>query len=274
MNIHSTNTNTVRPTQQNSLDEKSKLKLQKAVKDFEAIMVGYLLKSMRASQMNEDGFGDNFGGDMLEGVFDGELAKHISNNSSLGIGEMLYSRLTGEALPKQQAVNRVVKNESVQKKEIQVNTQKNFLDKPSDSITSRIQNYEDTINQAAAKHNVDSTLIKAVIAAESAGKADAKSPKSAKGLMQMIDSTASDMGVKNVWNPTDNINGGTKYLAKMMKTFQNDVKLALAAYNAGPGAVEKHAGVPPYKETEDYIQKVMNFINYFKEQENINDKED
>lgn len=274
MNTQTTNINTLQPSTQNKLDEKSKLKLQRVVKDFEAIMVGYLLKSMRSSQMDSDGFGENYGGDMLEGVFDGELAKHISQNSSFGLGEMLYLQLTGEALPKQKPVDRIVKNETVAKKEIEINKPENFINKPVDSIKNRIQNYENIINQAATKHRVDSTLIKAVIASESAGKVNAKSPKNAKGLMQMIDSTASEMGVKDVWNPVENIDGGTKYLAKMLKEFQYDVKLALAAYNAGPGAVEKHSGVPPYKETKDYIEKVMNFINYFKEQEKINDKKD
>lgn len=265
------NTNNVQPTHQKNLDEKSKLKLQKAVKDFEAIMVGYLLKSMRASQMNEDGYGDNFGGDLLEGMFDTELAKHITNNKSLGIGEMLYLSMTGESLPKQQVIDRVIKNEIPRAKEIK--PQESIVNKPPDTINNRIKVHEDTINKAAVKHNVDSTIIKAVIAAESAGKADAKSHKNAKGLMQMIDTTASEMGVKNVWNPSDNINGGTKYLAKMLKLFENDIELALAAYNSGPGAVEKHEGIPPYKETKDYVNKVMNFIKYYKEQETNNEQE-
>ncbi len=271
MNILTTHINHTQSSAQNKLDEQSKLKLQKVVKDFEAIMVGYLLKSMRSSQVDSDGFGENYGGDILESVFDSELAKHISQNNSFGIGEMLYRQLTGEVLPKPETLNRVVKNENA--KESEINKPTNFIT-PADTIKNRIQNYEKLINEAAAKHNVDSTLIKAVIATESAGKVNAKSPKNAKGLMQMIDSTASDMGVKDVWNPVENINGGTKYLAKMLKEFQNDVELALAAYNAGPGAVEKHSGVPPYKETKLYIEKVMNFINYFKEQENINEKKD
>lgn len=138
--------------------------------------------------------------------------------------------------------------------------------KPKSRIAERLATYETIIDTAAQAHGVDPVLIKAVIATESAGKANARSSKEAKGLMQLIDSTAADMGVKNVWDPEENINGGTKYLKKMLERFDGDLKLALASYNAGPGAVERHKGIPPYRETRDYVSRVMHYMKQYEQE--------
>ncbi|MEW6653804.1 MAG: lytic transglycosylase domain-containing protein, partial [Bacteroidota bacterium] len=102
---------------------------------------------------------------------------------------------------------------------------------------------------------------------ESAANNKAVSRAKAKGLMQLIDSTASDMGVRNVFNPRENILGGTKYFAQMLRQYSGDVKLALAAYNAGPQNVAKYKGVPPFEETKNYINKVLGYLDHFKESE-------
>ena len=99
-------------------------------------------------------------------------------------------------------------------------------------------------------------LVSAVIKAESNGDPKAVSTAGAKGLMQLIDSTASDMGVRNVFDPRENIEGGVKYLRKMINRF-GDIKKALAAYNAGPEAVKRYEGIPPYRETKNYVEKVL-----------------
>jgi soluble lytic murein transglycosylase-like protein len=138
---------------------------------------------------------------------------------------------------------------------------------PSESMQVRVNNYKDIIDAAAEKHGVDANLIKAVMAGESGGKPHARSSKNAKGLMQLIDSTAADMGVRNLWNPQENIFGGAKYLKQMLDKFQGSVPLALASYNAGPAAVEKHGGVPPIKETKDFVTRVMNYLHTFEQQE-------
>ena len=116
--------------------------------------------------------------------------------------------------------------------------------------------YSDVIKQASQKHQVDSALIRAVIHAESAFNSKASSPAGAQGLMQLMPATAEELGVMDSFNPKQNINGGAKYLAQMLARFDNNISFATAAYNAGPSAVEKYKGIPPYKETEVYVKRV------------------
>ena len=110
-------------------------------------------------------------------------------------------------------------------------------------------------------------MIKAVMAAESGGQRTAVSPRDAKGLMQLTDSTAVDMGVRNVWNPRENIQGGARYLQSLLQRFDGDARNAIASYNAGPARVEKHGVVPPIPETQAYVRRVMNYIQYFEQEE-------
>jgi hypothetical protein len=112
------------------------------------------------------------------------------------------------------------------------------------------------IKKLARRHGLDEGLVRAVLAQESGGDPRAVSPKGAMGLMQLMPDTAGAMGVTDAFNPEDNLAGGVKYLKYCLGRFQDDVVLALAAYNAGPGAVEKHRGVPPYRETEDFVSAI------------------
>lgn len=123
----------------------------------------------------------------------------------------------------------------------------------------RIEPYEDMIADSAKRYNVDPLLAKAVIIAESGGRKGAKSPVKAGGLMQLMPGTARYLGVKDRWDPQQNIEGGVKYLRMMMDRNDDDVDLALASYNAGPGNVLKYKGVPPFKETKNYIKKVREY---------------
>jgi hypothetical protein len=117
--------------------------------------------------------------------------------------------------------------------------------------------YDGFIQQASQQYGVDPKLIKAVIQAESGFRPKAGSSAGAAGLMQLMPATARELGVKDRFNPEQNIMGGTKYLASMLRKFNGDVSLALAAYNAGPGAVQRHGGIPPYRETQNYVRKVL-----------------
>lgn len=122
--------------------------------------------------------------------------------------------------------------------------------------------FDQIIREVANKYGVDFALVKSVIKAESGGNPLARSKAGALGLMQLMPSTARSLGVKNPLDPVQNIEGGTKYLKKMINEFK-DIKLALAAYNAGPGAVRRYGGIPPYKETQRYVVKVLDYYENY-----------
>lgn len=112
------------------------------------------------------------------------------------------------------------------------------------------------ITSAAKKYGVDPALVRAVIHAESAFRPTVVSRKGAKGLMQLMPATAKDMGVKDVMSPAQNIQGGVRYLAWLLERNDGNTLLATAAYNAGPGAVKRYKGIPPYAETQTYVKRV------------------
>jgi len=116
--------------------------------------------------------------------------------------------------------------------------------------------FDEEIRTASEVFAVDDALIRAIIHAESAYQPDALSPKGAQGLMQLMPATQQELQVANVYDPIDNIEGGTRYLAGLLDEFNRDVELATAAYNAGPGAVREYGGVPPYAETREYVRRV------------------
>jgi len=113
------------------------------------------------------------------------------------------------------------------------------------------------VGQSAGTWNVDPALVKAIIANESGFNANATSPVGAQGLMQLMPETAKSLGVSDSYDPAQNVAGGTRYLKGLLDRFNGDVRLAVAAYNAGPGAVQKYGDVPPYAETQNYVQNVL-----------------
>lgn len=117
------------------------------------------------------------------------------------------------------------------------------------------------LKSAEARHNVDSDLLASVVRAESGGHNHAISRTGAQGLMQLMPGTAKNLGVTNSFEPEQNINGGSAYLDQLLTRYHNNVQLALAAYNAGPGAVDRYHGVPPYRETRAYVARVINEFN-------------
>jgi soluble lytic murein transglycosylase-like protein len=356
------------PGRGSKLDPARKLKLAKAVREFESVFVGYMLKSMRNTIQKADNSSDGFGTDMLEGMFDVEFAKHISKGSNLGLADMLYRKMTGEPLEKnsplsgaiesgkrgvskKRAEEQKIEQPKVELRKAQPAVRKSTIAQPAlvqnpvtrptvawsgfaqptiaqavgkpdavavpfrrveqrqanptlaslvaaqpkvaardavrvasthelkvdkkvartPTLQDRMKKFDAFIAEASEKHGVSENLIKAVIAAESGGRVNAESTQSAKGVMQLIDSTATAMGVRNVWDPRQNILGGVKYLAQLLNRFDGDEKLAVASYNAGPGNVMKHGGIPPFKETKQYVARVMNLLELFKQQEETNE---
>ena len=121
----------------------------------------------------------------------------------------------------------------------------------------RITEFDDLIVEHATRHEIHPDFVRAVVQAESAFNPHARSVKGAMGLMQLMPGTAAQYGVTNAYDPVQNIRAGVAYLKSLLVRFGNDVSLALAAYNAGPGAVEKYGrAVPPYKETRNYVSKI------------------
>jgi len=131
-------------------------------------------------------------------------------------------------------------------------------------LGEHISTYDHLIAKASEKHNVEPALIKAVIKAESNFNHRAVSRKGAKGLMQLMPATASSLQVKDSFHPENNIDGGVRYLRYLLNCFNGNLPLALAAYNAGENAVIRHRGIPPYRETQVYVQRVMNYLDTFR----------
>jgi len=117
--------------------------------------------------------------------------------------------------------------------------------------------WREAVEREAERYGLDPRLVRAVIYVESGENPRAVSPKGAQGLMQLMPGTAEELGVTNAFRPRENIQGGVGYLASMVERFDGRLDLALAAYNAGPGAVDKYGGIPPYPETQAYVRKVM-----------------
>ena len=124
------------------------------------------------------------------------------------------------------------------------------------SVALNLTAYADTIRAASIEYGVDEAFLRAIIHAESAFNPRALSLKGAQGLMQLMPATASDMGVLDAFNTEQNIRGGARYLSLLLHDFRGNEQLAAAAYNAGPGAVQRYNGVPPYAETQVYVQRV------------------
>ncbi len=139
-------------------------------------------------------------------------------------------------------------------------------DLPFEFRHKKERRFHPIILQEARRHKVDPALVKAIIMAESGYNPNAISKKGAIGLMQLMPSTAEALGVEDAFNPEQNISGGVRYFKKLVKRFDGDVKLALAAYNAGSKKVRDYQGIPPYKSTQYYIEKVFKYYALYKDQ--------
>ena len=127
------------------------------------------------------------------------------------------------------------------------------------------RSYLDIIRRHATSYRLEEALVKAVIKVESDYQPRVVSRKGAQGLMQLIPQTAKDLKVSNPFDPYENIRGGSEYLRMMLDLFNNEVELALAAYNSGPSTVKRYGGIPPYDETQKYVKKVKRYLDYYRQ---------
>ncbi len=225
------------------LSEEDLGKLKEAAQDFEAIFLTMILKNMRKSVPESGLFGTGPGADIYAGMFDENIARTVARKGGIHLSDTIIESLAG-------------------KRHLGINgrTISDYQNRPIRRIETRktAAGWDRSIvQQAAEKYNLDPKLVEAVIKVESNFKSNAISKKGAVGLMQLMKATATDLGVSNRYDPRQNVFGGARYLRMMLDRFDGDTKMALAAYNAGPRAVEKHQGIPPFKETQDYVLKVL-----------------
>ena len=264
-----------------------KLRLRKATKELESFFVLHMLKAMRQTIPKSNLLTGGLGEDTYTSMFDEELSKIVAGGPA-SLSEALYrsleKHLTAESgdtleasgifksgVPEKVQPSSSTSNDATKIDKPKVETAPK--EKPSSKtpsppvvrpkITSDavLKTYGPTIEEASRKYDLDPTLVYSVIITESGGNPNAVSPKGAKGLMQLMDGTAEQMGVADSLNPQQNIHGGAKYLRQLLDKYNGDLPRTLAAYNAGPGAVDKHKGVPPYAETKRYVDKVMGHLS-------------
>ena len=136
----------------------------------------------------------------------------------------------------------------------------------NETLLRKAERYAPLIEEAARANSIEPALVRAVLVAESAGDPKALSPRGAQGLMQLMPETAKRYGVRNVFDPQQNISAGSQYLRELSDRYRNDLQLVLAAYNAGPTAVDQHGGkIPPLKETLDYVPRVLGIYHHLRD---------
>lgn len=221
--------------------------LRKAAQQFEAIFISQFLKNTRRSISESSMFGSGISGDIYKSMFDDQISNAVASKGGFHLSDIIIKSFK----PKEPAP--------------QAESDFNLSDYRLRRIKQVTRNRSDEkwdrsiITEAANKYGVDPKLVEAIIKTESNFKPNIVSKKGAAGLMQLLKTTAQNLGVKNRFDPKQNIFGGVKYFKEMLDRFQGDLKLALSAYNAGPEAVEKYNGIPPYKETQNYVSKVLSY---------------
>lgn len=192
------------------------------------------------------------------------------NSSSLGLNESLYgnsSDLTSDSAMKKYLEALLdksgdTKSSNILKARTALANSTAYI--PSDK-TELMELINAAIDNASAKYGVDKNLIRAVMKQESSFSPTSISSSGAQGLMQLMPNTAASLGVTDPFNIVQNINGGTLYLRDQLSNFKGDISLALAAYNAGPNSVIQYDGIPPYAETQNYVQKVTEYYNQYQQ---------
>lgn len=277
----------------NSIGDTKNAQVKKAAEGFEAIFLNMMMKEMKmplfgdSNNISNNSEFNNFGANTLQSYFSMLFAEQIAKTGNgVGIADLIYKQLTGKELNSNSGTlpnNQVIREKNSddqpfidkqQTNALNLNVKQNIENQSPQNeykvngdflnrVQNRLANYQDSISAASQTYRIPKELIQAVITAESAARPNAVSKAGAKGLMQLMDGTARFLDVKDSFDPNQNIQGGSKYLRQMLDRFGNNLQLALAAYNAGPRNVEKYNGIPPFDETQNYVQRVMHYYQYF-----------
>lgn len=241
-------------------DESRAHLIRKTAQEFGSLFVTMMIKEMRKGSFENDFMPQSFGQKLYTEMLDEKYAEQISAHSLQSFSDQIVKQLEASENATDFSVLASIKNGLNSQRFAEFAAGNSTpSDISVDYLNKKVEKWSSLIESASKAFGIDSNLIKAVIVKESSGNQNAVSPAGAKGLMQLMDSTAMDLGVTNSFSPVENISGGTKYLAEMLKRFDGNVPLALASYNAGPSAVEKYKGIPPYRETQDYVRDVLRY---------------
>jgi len=228
-------------------------KAAQVAKEFEAMFTSMMFKAMRGTVSESSLIPKSMGESIFTEMLDGEYAKMSSESGALGLAALIQREI--ERCEGKSPASDINSASAAMRRN---RASWSYTAKDTASLIDKVRGkWEALISEISGRYGVDKNLVTAVIARESAGNPNAISPKGAKGLMQLMDGTARDMGVGSSFSPIENITGGVKYLKNMLDTFNGDESLALASYNAGPGAVKRYNGIPPYKETQEYVRAVL-----------------
>ncbi len=234
--LKSESLSTLSLAQENLTAEGRDARKWQVAQDFESMFVHQMFQAMRKTVPQGGITEESNGRRIFTEMLDTEMAKKASQQG-FGLAEIIYRQLEGKAdVPNPKLVLQ------------------NYTPSATRATSTRV---DALVQEAANAHGLDPALLKSVVQQESAGNSLAKSPKGAMGLTQLMPATAKEMGVENPWDARQNLMGGARYLKKMLDHYNGDEAKALAAYNAGPGNVDKYGGIPPFTETRQYVKSVL-----------------
>ncbi len=282
----------LRQLQQESATEENRAGLEKSAKEFEAVFMNTLMKAMRKTVPDNKLFNSGGATKFYRQMHDAEMAKALATgNSGMGIADMIVRQFeqniaakeaateigliqpapqSAQSMPSApprnevfgppapEAINRYRSLSPVGEKVAAMARMRGMAEAQGAAVADTLQRFEFEIGSAGVKSGLDPALILAVVMEESGGDPEARSHKGATGLMQLMPGTAAEMGVSDATSPSQNLHGGADYLAQMLRRYEGQLDVALAAYNAGPGNVDKAGGkIPAFKETERYVNRVL-----------------
>ena len=250
------------PVREETDDPVLATQLRRATQRFESLFFETMLKSMDESGEGNVLFGNGSGGEIYRTMVEGALSESLAEGGPLGIADMLYQKLApavGLSQPPA-GVHRAAARAYLRHSEpIELPPGVNGSMPTGDAPGwfSRVEKYTSLAGDAARSYGIPDSLVTAVASVESDGDPAAVSGKGAEGLMQLMPATAEELGVTDPMNPDENLRGGSRYLKHLMDRFDGDLQKVLAAYNAGPSRVARYDGVPPFKETRRYVERVL-----------------